>query len=69
MTSKCSKCKKFSLVIFDCKCKSSFCTIHRLPEKHECHMLYEYGKIAKDLNEKILNEYSIKKNSNLIRLE
>ncbi len=66
---RCYKCKKFSLTSIKCKCNESFCMLHRLPEKHSCSKLYEFAKIAYDRNEELLNKYSIKNSSNLIKLE
>ncbi|KAL5725544.1 hypothetical protein ACHQM5_008679 [Ranunculus cassubicifolius] len=34
---RCLSCnKKVGLLGFDCKCGSTFCSMHRYPEKHEC---------------------------------
>jgi len=36
-TSKCFQCKKkVGLLGYPCKCGSTFCKLHRLPEEHEC---------------------------------
>lgn len=66
---RCHKCNKFSLTLIKCKCDETFCILHRLPEKHSCNKLYEFGKIAYDKNEEILNRHAIKNSSNLVKLE
>jgi predicted nucleic acid binding AN1-type Zn finger protein len=62
---RCYKCKKLSLTLIKCKCGDTFCILHRLPEKHSCNKLYEFGKIAYDRNEELLNKYAIKRGPNI----
>jgi predicted nucleic acid binding AN1-type Zn finger protein len=34
---KCDKCnKKFGLIVFDCKCKGKFCSLHKYSDTHNC---------------------------------
>jgi predicted nucleic acid binding AN1-type Zn finger protein len=41
----------------DCsKCKNYFCSMHRLPEKHECKFMEEIKEDAKKNNTKVLME-------------
>jgi len=46
--SKCSKCsKKVGMFGFKCKCDSTFCKTHRLPEVHDCEFDFKQVGIAK----------------------
>jgi len=43
---KCGKCsKKVSLLGYTCKCGSTFCKSHRLPEEHDCE--FDFRQAAK----------------------
>lgn len=37
--------KKIKLTDFYCKCNKIFCTIHRLPEYHDCSYNYKLDKV------------------------
>ena len=58
MTKRCHflDCKnKILSMVIDCsKCKNYFCSMHRLPEKHECKFLKEIKEDAKNMNTKTL---------------
>lgn len=58
MPKKCnfSNCKnKILSMAIDCsKCKNYFCSMHRLPEKHECKFMEEIKADAKNINTKTL---------------
>ena len=60
MPKKCNfpNCKnKILSMAIDCsKCKNYFCSMHRLPEKHECKFMEEIKEEAKKDNTKILME-------------
>lgn len=38
---KCTKCRKTSLILTDCLCKKQFCLKCRHPEDHECSFNYK----------------------------
>lgn len=42
----CYKCKKKSIIIFDCRCEKQFCLKHKQPEDHNC--TFDYKTYAKD---------------------
>ena len=44
---KCDKCKKKSLIMFDCKCNKKFCCIHKYPETHDCSYDFKLEGINK----------------------
>jgi len=47
-TNKCFKCsKKVSVLGFKCKCDSTFCKAHRLPEDHDCEYDFKQAGVAK----------------------
>ena len=47
-SNKCNKCsKKIGVLGFPCKCGSSFCRSHRLPEDHDCDYDFKQEGIAK----------------------
>ena len=58
MPKKCNfpDCKnKILSMAIDCsKCKNYFCSMHRLPEKHECKFLEEIKVDARNINTKTL---------------
>ena len=60
MPKKCNfpNCKnKILSMAIDCsKCKNYFCSMHRLPEKHECKFMEEIKEDAKKNNTKVLME-------------
>ena len=56
---RCNKCKKFSNVVFKCKCGHIYCPFHLLPEKHSCDKLYDFHRNAHENNEKFVNECSV----------
>ena len=60
MPKKCnfSNCKnKILSMAIDCsKCKNYFCSMHRLPEKHECKFMEEIKADARKDNTKVLME-------------
>jgi len=51
-TGKCNKCsKKVGIMGHKCKCESTFCKAHRLPEDHDCEFDFKQlgkEKLAKD---------------------
>ena len=48
---KCVICKKkLGLLDFGCRCGNLYCSIHRLPEQHNCSFNYE--KMGKDILDK-----------------
>ena len=60
MPKKCNfpNCKnKILSMAIDCsKCKNYFCSMHRLPEKHDCEFMEEIKEDAKNMNTKTLME-------------
>jgi len=47
-TNKCNKCsKKVGILGHKCKCESTFCKGHRLPEDHDCQFDYKQASKAK----------------------
>jgi len=47
-SNKCNKCsKKVSILGFQCKCGSTFCKSHRLPEDHDCDYDFKKAGVAK----------------------
>ena len=60
MPKKCNfpDCKnKILSMAIDCsKCKNYFCSMHRLPEKHECKFMEEIKADARKDNTKVLME-------------
>lgn len=60
---RCAICKKkLTLLDFSCRCGKFYCSLHRLPEQHNCDVDYE--KIGKEIldkkNPQIVNEKIIK---------
>jgi hypothetical protein len=48
---KCAVCKKkLSLLDFGCRCGNLYCSIHRLPEQHNCS--FDYEKMGKEILDK-----------------
>jgi len=51
-TNKCNKCsKKVGIMGHKCKCESTFCKAHRLPEDHDCEFDFKQAskeKLTKD---------------------
>jgi len=46
-TNKCGKCsKKVGIMGHKCKCESTFCKAHRLPEDHDCE--YDFKQVGKE---------------------
>lgn len=48
MTDICSKCKKETLILIDCRCGKSYCMKHK--DKHKCH--FDYHQNEKERLEK-----------------
>ena len=48
-TTRCSKCKKKTLLLNRCSCENIFCLQCRLPEVHECN--YDFIKSGKKILE------------------
>jgi len=47
-TNKCNKCaKKIGILGHKCKCESTFCKTHRLPEDHDCEFDFRQASKAK----------------------
>jgi len=47
-TNKCNKCsKKVGILGHKCKCESTFCKAHRLPEDHDCDFDFKQASKAK----------------------
>jgi len=47
-TNKCNKCcKKVGILGYKCKCESTFCKTHRLPEDHDCEFDFRQASKAK----------------------
>lgn len=48
---KCETCKKkLGILDFGCRCGNLYCSIHRLPEQHNCN--FDYEKMGKAIIEK-----------------
>jgi len=51
-TNKCNKCsKKVGIRGYKCKCESTFCSSHRLPEDHDCEFDFKLAGKAKLAND------------------
>ena len=45
---KCNKCnKKIGLISFECKCKGTFCSLHRHIESHNCIFDFKTEQLEK----------------------
>ena len=60
---RCAICKKkLSILDFGCRCGNLYCSVHRLPEQHNCS--FDYEKMGKDILDKknplVTNEKIIK---------
>ena len=42
--------RKLDLVPFECQCQLKFCSLHRLPEEHNC--IFDFKKYGKKILEK-----------------
>lgn len=61
MKQKCFFCeKKVGVLGFTCKCSKVFCSIHRLPEQHECSFDHK-GYDRKVLKENIFVDCNFQK--------
>ena len=60
---RCAICKKkLSILDFGCRCGNLYCSVHRLPEQHNCS--FDYEKMGKDILDKnnpvVVNEKVLK---------
>ena len=60
---RCAICKKkLSILDFGCRCGNLYCSVHRLPEQHNCS--FDYEKMGKDILDKnnpvVVNEKILK---------
>lgn len=46
--------KKLTMLDFNCKCGSKYCSLHRLPEDHECKFSHKETEKSQ-LKEKLYN--------------
>lgn len=55
---RCTICnKKIGILGFSCRCNGNFCTLHRLPEQHNCCSLEEIKKESLEILSK--NNYKV----------
>ena len=64
----CSKCKKKSMIVFNCRCGKEFCTKHKQPEDHNCTFDFKnYGKEKIKINNPKVTNNKFNKNELLLK--